>query len=113
MGGFNNISDWAQRCFGRHRLGSRLAGMMAGIVLIALMSAAQDFAETDEIHPDRSVSTSPTELAERGSAHAQPMTTLSSDDPPLTRAATQLRIDEMSPARWLSRFGSVSIGQRE
>jgi hypothetical protein len=31
---------------------------------------------------------------------------------PLTRAATQLRIDEMSPVGWLSRFGSVSIGQR-
>lgn len=32
---------------------------------------------------------------------------------PLTRAAAQLRIDEMSPVGWLRHFGSVSIGQRD
>jgi hypothetical protein len=32
---------------------------------------------------------------------------------PLTRAAAQLRIDEMSPVGWLSQFGNVSIGQRD
>ena len=35
------------------------------------------------------------------------------DTPPLTRAAARLRIEQMSPVRWLSRYGAVSIGQSE
>lgn len=30
---------------------------------------------------------------------------------PLTRAATQLRVEQMSPVEWLSRFGSIEVGQ--
>ena len=109
MGVFTNISDRTRRRFGRHGL----ASILAAIVLIALMGAAASFADTGEIHPDGPVSTSPADLVKQGSAETRPAAAIATDDPPLTRAATQLRIDEMSPARWLSQFGSVSIGHRE
>ena len=112
MGGYNNIFDWALGCFEQHRL----ASVLAGIALITLMGgAAESLAtESDAIASDRSVvSTSPTDLAERASAVARPATVRPLDDPPLTRAATQLHIDEMSPTRWLARFGNVSIGPRD
>ena len=112
MGVFTATSIWARRPFG----GCRLAGILAGILLFTSISAAPSFAGTDTLHPDhpdRSVSTSPAELTKRGSADAQPADDLRADDPPLTRAATQLRIDEMSPTRWLSRYGSVSIDHRD
>jgi len=87
--------------------------MLVVSVLIALMGAAPSFAETGEFHPDRSVSTSPAELTGRALADARSEAVPSAEDPPLTRAATQLRIDEMSPTRWLSRYGHVSIDRRD
>jgi len=110
MGGYTNILDRTRRSFERHSL----TGILAGIALIALTGAAGSLAgEADEILSNRSVvSTSPTDLVEPGSTDAQPTTAGSTDDPPLTRAATKLRIDEMSPTRWLSQFGNVSIGPR-
>jgi hypothetical protein len=35
------------------------------------------------------------------------------DQPPLTRAAARQRVDGISPAAWLARFGLVSIERRE
>ena len=46
------------------------------------------------------------------SLEAIPATALASAPRPLTRAATQLQIDEMSPVGWLRQFGAVSIGRR-
>ncbi len=112
MGAFTATSTWARRPFG----GCRLAGILAGILLFTSISAAPSFAGTGTLHPahpDRSVSTSPAELTRRGSADAPPAGDLWANDPPLTRAATQLRIDEMSPTRWLSEYGSVSIDHRD
>ncbi len=36
-----------------------------------------------------------------------------SDLPPLTRAAARLKIEQMSPVRWLSHYGAVSVSQSE
>ena len=109
MGGITNISEWTQRRAWRHGL----TRLVVGIVLIALLGAAPSFAETGQFHPDRSVSTSPADLAKQGPADTRPPAALATNDPPLTRAAAQLRIDEMSPTRWPSHFGSVSIGHRQ
>jgi hypothetical protein len=102
MGEIGNISRRSLRRFG-----------LAAAVLIVLASAAPSVANTEEIPPDRSVSTSPTGLPGPGSANVGPPAALASDDPPLTRAATQQRIEEMSPIHWLSRFGKVSIERRD
>ena len=115
MGAFNNISDQPDRTqyrFGRHSLANTLAGV-ALISLLLLIGSVQSSAETGEDPPDHPVSTSPTDLTKAGSGDGPLETAPSTDDPPLTRAATQRRIDEMSPTRWLARYGSVSIGQRE
>jgi hypothetical protein len=111
MGGYSNILDRALGRFERHRL----ASILAGIALIALVGAAESLAtESDAIPSNRSVvSTSPTDLAEAASTVTRPATVRALDGPPLTRAATQLRIDQMSPTRWLSGFGNVSIGPRD
>ena len=102
MGEIGNISRRSLRRFG-----------LAAAVLIALASAAPSVANTEEIPPDRSVSTSPTGQPGPGSANAGPPAALSFDDTPLTRAAAQQRIEEMSPIHWLSRFGRVSIERRD
>ena len=118
MGAFANIPDSTRRPFGRRGLRS----LLSGIVLIGLMSAVPIFAESEtdatesdrRIEPNRSVSTSPMlALFKPDSSRSHLPAAPSTDGPPLTRAAAQLRIDEMSPVRWLSRFGSVSIGQRD
>lgn len=36
-----------------------------------------------------------------------------SELPPLTRAAERLKIERMSPVRWMSRYGEVSVSQTE
>ena len=115
MGAFNNVSTHSERTHrrsGQHSLANTLAGL-ALISLLLLVGAVQSFAEPDEAPLDHPVSTSPTDLANAGSGDRQLETAPATNDPPLTRAATQRRIDEMSPTRWLSRYGSVSIGQRE
>lgn len=115
MGVFNNISgrpDRTQHRFGPHSLANTLA-RVALISLLLLTGAALSFAETGEVPPDHPVSTSPSDLTKAGSVDKTLESAPSTNDPPLTRAATQRRIDEMSPTRWLSRYGSVSIGQRE
>ena len=115
MGAFTNISNQPDRTqcrFGRHSLANTLAGV-ALISLLLLIGALQSSAETGEVPPDHPVSTSPTDLTKVGSGDGPLQTAPSTNDPPLTRAATQLRIDEMSPTLWLSRYGSVSIGELE
>lgn len=90
-----------------------LAGLFAGIALITLANAAPSLADPAEIHSDPPVSTSPTERTKHGPADAARTDTLSIDDPPLTRAATQRRIDEMSPVLWLAQFGRVTVDPRQ
>ena len=90
-----------------------LAGLFAGIALITLANAAPSLADSAEIRSDPPVSTSPTERTKHGPADAAGTDTLSIDDPPLTRAATQRRIDEMSPVLWLAQFGRVTIDPRQ
>ena len=109
MGVIANIFSW-RHCGLR---GHGLASILAGSVLIALLYATSSIAETGEGDPGRSVETSPTDLAKRASVDAGLPAIISADDQPLTRAASKLRIDEISPTRWLSRFGRVSIGRRE
>jgi hypothetical protein len=111
MGGYTGIFDWTWNCFEQRGL----SRVLVGIGLIALIGGVPSLAaETDEKRSNRSVvSTSPADLAEPGSADARPAPARSMDDPPLTRAAMQLHIDEMSPTRWLTRFGNVSIGRRD
>jgi hypothetical protein len=111
MGGYTNIFGRIWNCLEQRSLWR----ILAGVGLIALMGGAPSpAAETDENRSNRSVvSTSPTDLAEPGSADARPATARSMDDPPLTRAAMQLHIDEMSPTHWLAQFGTVSIGRRD
>jgi len=89
------------------------ARVLAGLALIAMLGAAVGFAESDRLLSDQSVSTRPTKLATRSSEDAKLSDTHSPNDPPLTRAATQLRIDEMSPTAWLSQYGHVSIEHRQ
>lgn len=43
---------------------------------------------------------------------ARPMRVLE-DEPPLTRAAARQRVETMSPARWLERFGPVTVERHE
>ena len=109
MGVTAHISDSISGRFGKRGL----AGVLVGLVALALMGAAASFAGSDKILSDQPVSTSPTHGARRDSGEVQPPKALPSNDPPLTRAAMQLRIDEMSPTHWLSRFGDVSIAHRE
>lgn len=90
-----------------------LAGLFAGIALITLANAAPSLADPAEIRSDPPVSTSPTERTKHGPADAARTDTLSIDDPPLTRAATQRRIDEMSPVLWLAQFGRVTVDPRQ
>ena len=85
----------------------------AAALLIGLVSTIPSFADTPEFEPDRSVSTSPMTASAAGSAIAEASASAPSSAPPLTRAATQRHIDEMSPASWLSQFGRVSIDRRE
>lgn len=105
MSGFHNTSDSILQRAGRRWL--------AAALLIALVSTVPSFADTPEIERDRSVSTSPMTASAVASASAESSASTPSSAPPLTRAATQRRIDEMSPAGWLSQFGRISIGRRE
>jgi hypothetical protein len=106
MGDISHISDRSVR--------SLQQTCLAGLALFALLTAIpENAASADEPHPDRSVSTSPQEPRALGSQDVQPVNDKSLDGPPLTRAANQRQIDEMSPTNWLSRFGRVSIGRLE
>lgn len=108
MGAYNYISDSIWLRLERRRL----ANILAGAVLIALIGPSPSLAAEPEAGlSNRSVvSTSPVDLAEPDSTQQQPTATRSVNGPPLTRAASQLRIKEMSPTRWLAQFGNVSIG---
>jgi hypothetical protein len=103
MGDLSHISDrairWVQRA------------CLVGLTLFAVQMAIPAYAvSADEPSSDRSVSTSPQERPDLDAADVQRLDGQSLDGPPLTRAANQRQIDEMSPAGWLSRFGRVSIG---
>lgn len=117
MGGIDNISKKTLRRARR----SCFVGIVVGIivmVLISLLGASPGFAESGpsdpaRSEPDRSVSTSPTASTTNASPTATDSGLIVHDAPPLTRAATKRRIDEMSPMQWLSHFGAVSIAGRE
>lgn len=109
MGVFNNISIWTRRCPGPRGLTCTIAfGLLVG-----WMGTTPSFAGADDFHPERSVSTSPIESPKPEAGDATTPIAGANQEPPLTRAAAQLHIDQMSPTRWLAQFGSVSIGHRE
>ncbi|MFO0689880.1 MAG: hypothetical protein U0900_14380 [Myxococcota bacterium] len=60
------------------------------------------------------VSTSPEDHPPASAATARPARPMRvvEDEPPLTRAAARQRVESMSPAQWLERFGPVVIERR-
>jgi hypothetical protein len=91
------------------------ASLLLGVT-VTLVCGVSSFAADGEarVAPiDRSVSTSPIEGTVPGSLESASPRNPANEAPPLTRAATQRRIEEMSPARWLARYGHVSIDQRD
>jgi hypothetical protein len=115
MGVFYDISN---RGFGhiamRGSLGLALLACVATSPCFAETPAAVESAESVTVL-DRAVSTSPSAReALIAINRSQPFASMDAETAapirPLTRAATQARIDRMSPLRWLSRFGHVSVG---
>jgi len=109
MGGFNNISM---------RRPGIAAALLAGWLCATSALAQTPADETAEVRLHRAVSTSPNPPAafapEAGSPASQsPDHSVAPEPLPLTRAAARLRIEEMSPVRWLAHYGNVSIAQRE
>ncbi len=118
MGGFCDISN---RGFWHIALRGSI-----GLALLSCIATSPCFAETPVAVEsaesvtvlDRAVSTSPsTSEALVAINRSQPFASMDAEAAapirPLTRAATQARIDRMSPLRWLSRFGHVSVGDRQ
>jgi hypothetical protein len=119
MGGFINsstgchVSRWQRALLGRHGL--------AGVLLATCLTATPTLAQTPTVeNPDsqthHAVSTSPSPPAAPArfaGVSSTPPANTAPDVPPLTRAAARVRIEEMSPIRWLANYGNVSIGQRE
>ncbi len=108
MGGFDNIS--------------KRGHVIAAAVLATCLAATSALAETPALErantqPHHAVSTSPNPPAALafldGTAPNFSPVSSAPNLPPLTRAATRLRIEEMSPVQWLAQYGNVSIGQRE
>jgi hypothetical protein len=109
MGGFDNIS--------RRSLGG-VAVLLATCLCATSAMAETPADETVQAPLHHAVSTSPNPPAAlapiAGSPAGQsPVLSAAPELPPLTRAAARLRIEEMSPVRWLAHYGNVSIGQRE
>ncbi len=83
------------------------------LVLLAAPLAAADAADAEAANHERAVSTSPLP------ANASELATPAKQRPtpphhrPLTRAASQQRIDSISPLGWLARYGPVDVTRRE
>jgi len=124
MGGYTNISERKTRvrAWG-HFLRLTLVAVLSLSATPSLADSPAALAPTHEVAPipnptphsveAQSVS-SATHPAVSTTSHAAAHTASAPaiTPRPLTRAAAQLHIDEMSPVDWLSQFGSVSIGQR-
>jgi hypothetical protein len=82
------------------------------LVLWAAPLAAADATDADVANDERSVSTSPlpTHASERAMPATRPPT--GPHHRPLTRAASQQRIDSISPLGWLARYGPVDVARR-
>lgn len=120
MGAFANISDrGASKRRLRCAIGSLVSALIVGFASIASADPAND-ARSPDPHTTASdrapaaeaaVSTSPVALGMPGlSAESDPVA-VDADAMPLTRAASQQRVDEMSPMSWLSSYGNITIGQ--
>jgi len=83
------------------------------LVLWTAPLAAADATDADTADDERAVSTSP--LPADASELARPAAQQSTrpDHRPLTRAASQQRIDSISPLGWLARYGPVDVTHRD
>lgn len=99
------------------------AGGLLALALLAARAASAETGGTDSRAPApgagptraERVSTSPEAHPVGSSATtrpARPMRVIE-DEPPLTRAAARQRVESMSPAQWLERFGPVVVERRE
>jgi hypothetical protein len=111
MGGYANETSGAAR---RHRRSRRLAGLVLvlGTVLTIPALADPPAGSPGNAGRDRPVSTRPIgrDRPDAGDLARRHVAAL--DRPPLTRAAAQRRVEQMSPTAWLSRYGDVTIGVR-
>jgi hypothetical protein len=122
MGGFIYIFTRSHESKGRR--GSLGRHCLAGVLLATCLTTTPTLAQTRAVEktnpqPHHAVSTSasppaaPAPLAGLPNVPTAKTTSDTLDVPPLTRAATRLRIEEMSPVRWLANYGIVSVGQLE
>jgi len=119
MGAFTNISDRdGDRHWPIHAFRSLIALLALAIAAVAAAASsddepatraiAQEFSVTDET--EAPVSTSPLSLYKRDLVSEPNPARSGADVTPVTRAASQQRVDDMSPVGWLASFGSVTIG---
>jgi len=93
----------------RRPVGGPMATLLAlGLLCVATPTWAADNDGADE----KPVSTSPmTTQSSKGDAH-RALSRARTPTPPLTRAAARRRVETISPADWLARYGSVDIERR-
>ena len=105
MGAFLNIPDFLVG--GPRRL------LQLTLLAIGLLLAPNSIADSQSPIDAAPVSTSPDRSQPR--EQANPLERRSGDKGqlPLTRAAAQRRIDDMSPLVWLTHYGAVSIDRSE
>ena len=119
MGAFTNIRDQdADRRWPIYTFRSLIAALALGLVALAAAASsddepatraiAQEISATDET--EAPVSTSPLSLGRRDLVSEPNAAAPDAKVTPLTRAASQQRVDEMSPVVWLAGYGPVTIG---
>ncbi len=118
MGAFDNILN-------RGRLRSANLALVAALLLGSASVAAAgppegrlDARSSGPIvnataETEASVSTSPIALGATGPFERATAPRSHRETMPLTRAASQQRVEEMSPMAWLARYGAVTVGRTE
>jgi hypothetical protein len=112
MGALNLILDQARGHSERARL-ARRPNLFSRFSIFVVIGLASGLADPSQTLSDESVSTRPTDVHQTAAVHKASDPDSTPHVPALTRAAARQRIDEMSPAEWLSQFGHVAIGHRE
>jgi len=122
MGAFNNSSDrravprWLWRTSG-----SLVATLLVGCSVAGSASAAEGEFETRATgsetratqETEAAVSTSPVALGTSSLSSEPNGAGTGPEAMPLTRAASQQRVDQMNPITWLQSYGAVTIGRSE
>jgi len=129
MGAYNNILN---RCDGRRRRAIHtrrllIAALVLGIAAATAAASSSDDPAADPIGPDTRVtdetaqahetdapvSTRPLLRDARSSASKPAAAGSGAERTPLTRAASQQRVNGMSPVAWLAGYGHVTIERTE